>query len=272
MHGVVRVITKGRMLLRRHSRQLFTLPRAIWQGENGPTCHRRFTGIAGSIAESSVQAPLPLLEDTPQLTTTKESPIRIVIDCGFTRSMNSCEQSSLARQIAHSYYAVRTCERPASLYLSRVRDGHDTWQKGLPLDLAPDGAGRSHVSTKPPWEIFPREKLVFLSPDSDNLLQDVDSDHIYVFGGIVDICVEPLKSRNFAEEHGIVHATLPVVNAVKTNFHKVLTINQAVQIVLNFAESGDWKEAVVKNVPHDKYLGPVKGLKTRKGIRAYAGD
>ncbi len=36
------------------------------------------------------------------------------------------------------------------------------------------------------YDKFPKEKLVYLSPDAGEVLQDIEDDKIYVIGGLVD--------------------------------------------------------------------------------------
>ena len=39
-------------------------------------------------------------------------------------------------------------------------------------------------------ELFPREDIVYLTPDSDQVLQSVQEDKVYVIGGLVDETVQ----------------------------------------------------------------------------------
>ena len=36
------------------------------------------------------------------------------------------------------------------------------------------------------WKCFKPDEIVYLSPDSDQVLQSVDADKVYVLGGLVD--------------------------------------------------------------------------------------
>merc|ERR1711953_110623 len=59
-----------------------------------------------------------------------------------------------------------------------------------------------HVHADSCWTVFDAKKLVILTPDADEDLEDVDEDSIYVIGGIVDRTVRKGQSRTQAEEHG----------------------------------------------------------------------
>ena len=43
-----------------------------------------------------------------------------------------------------------------------------------------------HVTTDCVTRTFPREKLVYLSPDSPNVLQEYSHDDIYILGALID--------------------------------------------------------------------------------------
>ena len=42
------------------------------------------------------------------------------------------------------------------------------------------------VEEKSHSELFPLDKIVVLSPDSGNVLEDIEPDKVYVIGGLVD--------------------------------------------------------------------------------------
>ena len=65
------------------------------------------------------------------------------------------------------------------------------------------------VTEKCYTELFPKENLVYLSPDSRNLLKYNPND-IYIMGGLVDRSVEKNASLAKAESKNIRHARLPL--------------------------------------------------------------
>ena len=58
-------------------------------------------------------------------------------------------------------------------------------------------------------DIFPKENIVYLSPDSRNELKWDDED-VYVIGGLVDIDVKSNASLGKAKREGVRHAHLPM--------------------------------------------------------------
>jgi Trm5-related predicted tRNA methylase len=69
------------------------------------------------------------------------------------------------------------------------------------------------LTEKSPWELFPPEKLVYLSPDSRTDLV-YKPDDIYVIGGLVDPGTENPATLSTAKRLGIRHARLPLKRTV----------------------------------------------------------
>ena len=59
-------------------------------------------------------------------------------------------------------------------------------------------------------DMFPREKLVILSPNSKVDLIRYNPDDVYVIGGIVDIMENKPHTLTTARQHGIRHARIPM--------------------------------------------------------------
>lgn len=53
-------------------------------------------------------------------------------------------------------------------------------------------------------------QVVFLSPDASEPLFRIDTNHVYIIGGIVDKTVEKYRSLFYAAEHGITVRLTPV--------------------------------------------------------------
>ncbi|KAG8467590.1 hypothetical protein KFE25_006642 [Diacronema lutheri] len=174
--------------------------------------------------------------EAARLSAALESGARVAIDCTYDTLMSAKEQKSLARQLCYAYAANRKLERPFALHVCGL--GACTQ---LPL---PAGFERWHVrtATEEACAHFARERVVYLTPDSLNVLDAIDERDVYVIGGLVDSCIKKRASLSRAERWGVRTARLPVhehASACKP----VLTINGVVDLLAALRETGDWRAA-----------------------------
>jgi tRNA (guanine9-N1)-methyltransferase len=74
-------------------------------------------------------------------------------------------------------------------------------------------------------ELFAKEKLVFLTSESDNVLEKFEEGNIYVIGGLVDHNHNKGFCYDKAVKLGIKHARLPLSEHIDIKTRTVLTIN-----------------------------------------------
>ena len=80
----------------------------------------------------------------------------------------------------------KEAKTPFPLYLTGVSPEIQDWLK---TNYVIDETGANfpvEITEKHQTELFPKERLVYLSPDSKNDLMEFDDDDIYVIGGIID--------------------------------------------------------------------------------------
>ncbi|XP_041991762.1 tRNA (guanine(9)-N1)-methyltransferase-like [Salvia splendens] len=94
-----------------------------------------------------------------------------------------------------------------------------------------------------------KENLVYLTADSENVLDVLDPKAIYIIGGLVDRNRWKGLTMDKANEQGIKTAKLPIGSYLKMSSSQVLTVNQVVEILLKFLESGDWKHSFFEVIP-----------------------
>eukprot|EP00521_Asterionellopsis_glacialis_P021251 CAMPEP_0195335218 /NCGR_PEP_ID=MMETSP0708-20121125/15398_1 /TAXON_ID=33640 /ORGANISM="Asterionellopsis glacialis, Strain CCMP134" /LENGTH=147 /DNA_ID=CAMNT_0040405437 /DNA_START=92 /DNA_END=535 /DNA_ORIENTATION=- len=103
-----------------------------------------------------------------------------------------------------------------------------------------------------------REQIVYLTSDSENVLETLDDSKIYVIGGIVDRNRLVRAAADRAESFGITTAKLPITQYLHLFTTKVLTCNHVFEILLKFKETNDWKKAMLAVLPHRKDVRPIE--------------
>ena len=139
----------------------------------------------------------------------------------FESYMTYAEKRSSLSQLMYSYAMNRTL--PAKL------DLHCCYEKKLNYKLH---WHQKHFSELGKEDLGKEPNFVYLTADSDNTLETLDKDHVYIIGGIVDKNRHKGLCLKEAEKYGIRHAKLPITEYVNLESRKVLTINHGNSIYL----------------------------------------
>ncbi|KDQ64132.1 hypothetical protein JAAARDRAFT_118062 [Jaapia argillacea MUCL 33604] len=223
---------------------------------------------------------------------------RVVVDLGFDELMSEKEVASLCSQLAYTYSANRRSARPFSLLftslngrtLSRLeginnssyKRWNDTewWQDDYdklwePRDdqgtVAPQVNVEGEVTTEvtsPPIiqriAVAPQDTVVYLTADSSEELTELKEGETYIIGGICDHNRYKNLCLNKANKSAIRTARLPIGTYLShLPTRKVLTVNQVFEIMLKWAETRDWEQALYAVIPKRKFQG--KDQKSSKG-------
>ena len=102
-------------------------------------------------------------------------------------------------------------------------------------------------------ELFDLSDVVYLSPDSENVIEALKPSKVYVIGGLVDDSVKKNTSACISNSLGIQTARLPIseymIKGESGTYKQILTINQVFDILLKFQETSCWRTALSLNVP-----------------------
>ncbi|KAF9266264.1 hypothetical protein L218DRAFT_971618 [Marasmius fiardii PR-910] len=194
---------------------------------------------------------------------------KVVVDLGFDDKMSEKEVSSLTSQLAYTYSENRNASFPFSIiYTSLNGRTYDRleamseaaykrwsqtewWREGYEKLWTGSDTEDARPNVK--------EKVVYLTADSDVELAELNSEEIYIIGGIVDHNRYKNLCLNKANEAGIRTARLPIgryINSLPTR--RVLTVNQVFEIMLKWVETKDWEEAFYSIIPKRKFRGKGK--------------
>lgn len=203
---------------------------------------------------------------------TKEN-CALLIDCNWENLHNDRALKSLSQQLMFSYGLNRRARKPSHVYITGVGDklqekmvkNHcDNWlgitiskeefsfpsnNTVVPLTSSNSvSISSAGLSSRPPT----CDKVpVYLTSESDNTLEALDPNHVYIIGGIVDRNAHKGIAFDKANALGLRTAKLPI----KEHFPHiltVLTINHVVEILLKFNETQSWEQAIGSIIPERK--------------------
>ena len=145
---------------------------------------------------------------------------RVAIDLSFASMLSEVEQRSLWRQLQVCYGANRRAAAPLSLHLTSLAGcPPEGIELGWPPDRPPPSSAVERVRALG-WTVgvhegavtehFDPSSVVYLSPDADTVLDKLQTDTVYVLGGLVDRSVRRGASLSRAAQLGVRTARLPL--------------------------------------------------------------
>lgn len=103
-------------------------------------------------------------------------------------------------------------------------------------------------------KLFPKKQLIYLTPDSENIIENFNVDDIFVIGAIVDKSLDKPLTFTKAKRMGIRSARFPIDKYVQwKQGTKSLTLLTVLEILLEFKKTGNMQHALLKCLPKRKY-------------------
>ena len=184
----------------------------------------------------------------------------LVFDMSYASNMCRREVENTVSQLmevdgwnrrATEPYHLHFCNlQPGGAYETELlkRYGAETWER-----LLITSTDRQHV------DVFPRERLVYLTADSPNVLRKFDHSKVYIIGALVDRSIQSGVSLANAKRLKLATARLPLDEFLHWEIGaKNLTLDQMIRIMLALKDTGKWEEALtfVPKRKHDGFLQP----------------
>lgn len=172
----------------------------------------------------------------------------IAIDLSFSELMTYSENASLGSQLSRIYAFNRRSTSPFSIYFCDTEGFH--FRETVVKKKYPDcDKWKVNWTTELPLS----EKCIYLTPDSPNLLTSIDTDKIYIMGGLVDRNRHKGATFSKAENLSMATARLPLrESSVSFESSHILTLLHAFEIISKFRESNDWKQSIEAVLPKRK--------------------
>ena len=179
----------------------------------------------------------------------------IVIDLDYDEKMTETEQKSLSQQIMYCYGANKRAKKPFNIFLSKL--GGKTQENLNNICGFPDNWLACEVDREQKGyeNIFDKNKLIYLSADSPNVLEEIEDDKVYILGGIVDRNRHKNVTYQKAMRQNIHTARFPLRKfcSINSGSH-ILTVNHCYDILLSRYNSDDWISTFRNGIPSRKDL------------------
>eukprot|EP00051_Salpingoeca_urceolata_P017521 m.239480 g.239480 ORF g.239480 m.239480 type:complete len:477 (+) comp18978_c0_seq5:108-1538(+) len=176
------------------------------------------------------------------------SAYRIVVDASFEEFMVEKDIVKLYQQVRFSYAVNRRSEKPVQYYITSyggvLKARCDMNDSGGRWDI--------HLRNEHYTEVFDKADIVYLSSESETVLNELDETKAYIIGGLVDHNKHKGLTHRMAVEQGVAHARLPIGEFIKMASRKVLTVNHVFEIMLHFSIHKDWEKAFFSVIPQRK--------------------
>ena len=192
--------------------------------------------------------------------------MRVIIDCDFEHLMNEQGNKSMVRQIVDLYSINKISSNPFRVILygvgKQIKEGleksdYKNWI-GIEIYFKEDYPSFDKFIEEILYKDDKRslddikKDVYYLSADSENNIENIDSNATYIIGGIVDRNKYKGLSLNKAKKLGINHGKFPIGDYLKLQSSQVLTTNHTFHILNEFSIKHDWKEAFVSIIPKRK--------------------
>ncbi|NXN10781.1 TM10C methyltransferase, partial [Indicator maculatus] len=189
----------------------------------------------------------------------------LVFDMSYEKDMSIREVANTVRQLVLSEGFNRRSVDPFHIHFCNLKED-SLYQKEF-IKHYKEAWGRLLVTATDQCytEVFPKDKLIYLTADSPKVMKTFDHDKIYIIGSMVDRSIKTGISLARAKRLGLETAALPLEKYLLwSSGAKNLTLDQMMHILLTLKDTGDWKKAL-EFVPKRKYTGfvnkPVHELK-----------
>lgn len=174
---------------------------------------------------------------------------KVVIDCSFEKFLTDLERSKVASGLRWVYSDNRRHLKPMDLHLCGVKPDSAIIKNlsgQVPTLLKKSSPTRIHSECF--TELFPKDRLVMLTPDSDQVLE-YNADDIYIVGGIVDFGRSDPLTLAKAKKLGIRSARLPLDNLrLREGDTREMTMASTVAFVRECQFTDNIKEIIRKCV------------------------
>jgi len=99
---------------------------------------------------------------------------------------------------------------------------------------------------------IPKEKLIYLTPDCDDVMEEYDHDAVYVMAALCDVFCPSKMTLQRAIDEGIMMAKFPLEKYLTHVMNGTLCTDEVFGILLELKAGRSWPEALYRRIPEYK--------------------
>lgn len=180
--------------------------------------------------------------------------LKVAIDLDFDDLMTDRDISKSVKQCLRIYTINRRNQQPCKLHFTGITEGgkiHECFKKN-------DGYENWDLEWhyKQHTEVFEKDKIVYLTSDSEHVLDKLEEDTIYIIGGIVDHNHQKGLCYERAQKNTLKTARLPLNENVDMKTRSVLSTYHVFELLLKVSQGNSWADAILDTIPIRKGAKP----------------
>lgn len=199
------------------------------------------------------------LEEEQRLQWALNHGLNVCIDLSYESEHSDKEKRSLCKQLQLSYSLLKRLPVPIHLHITSLGTLSD--QTRAMIQTQGINGWKVDRHDQVPSEIFPKERLIYLSPDAEQALESFDESSVYVVGGIVDRSVRKACTLNRASEENVKVMRLPIQEYMPGRSSHILNIDAVIHTICKFSEEKDWMKTFLETMPLRKQSTVSKSCK-----------
>ncbi|KGL72265.1 Mitochondrial ribonuclease P protein 1, partial [Tinamus guttatus] len=179
----------------------------------------------------------------------------LVFDMSFENDMSPREVANTVKQIVFSESSNRKSMDPFHIHFCNFQDNSQYHREFITHYRQAWDKLLITVTERCYTEVFPKNKIIYLTADSPKVMKTFEHDKVYIIGSMVDRSIKTGVSLARAKRLGLETASLPLERYLLwSSGAKNLTLDQMMDILLTLKDTGDWRKAL-EFVPKRKYCG-----------------
>lgn len=174
----------------------------------------------------------------------------IILDMQWGSLMKDHDRKKIISQVATVYSVNRKAQYSLPVMITSVDDIWNSLFERVNANLW--NTSILTFESRNVIELLPKDKLVYLTADTDDVCFSFDQSKYYIIGCLLDHNSHKDLCKSWADENGIQTQRLPIPEYITMKGRHVLTVNHVGEILIKISNGADWETTLLSVIPKRK--------------------